>query len=422
MYGVMNIRKLKANDITGIEREANRTKEEHDRDGIDFPNSRNDWDRTPQNYHIDRAEDWRHAVADRLRAEGIKRPRKDAVLGLSAICTASPEFFKDKSPEQMRRYFEDCRKALIEIYCEGDPSRLINCVVHMDEKTPHMHAFLIPLQTREKEGQEYRALSAKQVIGNRTQMHKAQNRMQELVFSRYGLERGQITIDQEASERKKRTETSDYYKAQKETTLQDLQEAQKLAVSAKLSDMTDQGEKIERAAESLTEARRAFQKVGLTFTEKGKQRAVDRALDVAENSLKLSKECYKSATENLIETNKLVADVDKAINQAAELRLQHELTVLQLEKDSIKERAQALEKREKALQEREAHVEKYIEQEAETRTEQRIATFKARVDYYLDWLGGHAQRFHNWINGLDRQDREKPREQGQQQAQEERTR
>ena len=67
-------------------------------------------------------------------------------------------------------------------------------------------------------------------------------------------------------------------------------------------------------------------------------------------------------------------------------------------------------------------MEKYIEQEAETRTEQRIATFKARVDYYLDWLGGHAQRFHNWINGLDRQDREKPREQGQQQAQEERTR
>ena len=174
--------------------------------------------------------------------------------------------------------------------------------------------------------------------------------------------------------------------------------------------MTEQGEKIEKAAESLSEARRAFQKVGLTFTEKGKQRAVDRALDVAENSLKLSKECYKSATETLIETNRLVADVNKAIDQAAELRLQNELTVLQLERDSLRERAQALEKREKAIQEREAHLDRYIEQEVEARTEQRVATFKDRVDYYLEWLGGHAQRFHEWINKLDRKDREKNQE------------
>lgn len=422
MYGVMTGKKMKATDLFGIEREANRTKDEHEIDGLDFANTHNDWNRTPLNYHLVKSDNWRHSIADRLRAEGITRPRKDAVLGVSFICSASPELFQGMSRKQQEQYFKECLDAIIDIYCQGDRTRVINAVVHLDEKTPHLHAMIVPLHTREKDGQTKTSLSAKQVIGNRAQMHKAQNRMQELVFSRYGLERGKIVYEEDLADKKKKQETSDYWKAQKETTLQDVQEAQKLAVSAKLSDMTEQGEKIERATESLAEARRAFQKVGLTFTEKGKQRAVDRALDVAENSLKLSKECYKSATENLIETNKLVADVEKAINQAAELRLQHELTVLQLEKDSLKERAQAVEKKEKALQEREAHLDRYIEQEVETRTEQRIATFKARVDYYLDWLGGFACKFHDWINSLDRQDREKPREQGQQQAQEERTR
>ena len=56
--------------------------------------------------------------------------------------TASPEFFKGKKKSEVKAYFTE---ALDFIREHQDPKTILSAVVHMDEKTPHMHLCFVPL-------------------------------------------------------------------------------------------------------------------------------------------------------------------------------------------------------------------------------------------------------------------------------------
>ena len=96
--------------------------------------------------------------------------------------TASPEFFKGKKKAEVKAYFIEAL-AFIEKYQAKDT--IISAVVHMDEKTPHMHLCFVPLT---KDGR----LSAKEIVGNKKKLTQWQDRFREHMVKKYpDLERGE---------------------------------------------------------------------------------------------------------------------------------------------------------------------------------------------------------------------------------------
>ena len=96
--------------------------------------------------------------------------------------TASPEFFKGKKKGEIKAYFQE---ALDFMQKHQSKDTIISAVVHMDEKTPHMHLCFVPLT-------EDGRLSAKEIVGNKKKLTQWQDRFWEHMVKKYpDLERGE---------------------------------------------------------------------------------------------------------------------------------------------------------------------------------------------------------------------------------------
>ena len=114
------------------------------------------------------------------------RTRKDSVRFIDTIITASPEFFKGKSYDEMVKFFTH---GLEFIKSEIVPKNIFSAVIHLDEKTPHMHLCFVPLT-------EDNRLCAKEILGNSTKMVQWQDKFYEHMIKFYPkLERGEPARD-----------------------------------------------------------------------------------------------------------------------------------------------------------------------------------------------------------------------------------
>ena len=177
-YGIMRIEKRNRQAVGGLEAEANRT--EADRDRKHFAGSDIDWNRTDENILLVSSADWWQSIQQEIQQAGVKTVRKDAVVMLDAVYTASPDFFQDKSRDDIIKYFLHCLA-----YHKEEYGHVVNAVIHFDETTPHMHVCSVPLT---RDGR----LSAKEIMGNKSAYHKRQDRFFTLVSKEYGLERGTV--------------------------------------------------------------------------------------------------------------------------------------------------------------------------------------------------------------------------------------
>lgn len=100
----------------------------------------------------------------RIEAAGCKT-RKDSIRFVDTLITASPDFFKGKKREEVKVFFQTAVDFLSK---KIGKDNIFAAVVHMDEKTPHMHLCFTPIT-------EDGRLSAKEIIGNRTQLTKWQD-------------------------------------------------------------------------------------------------------------------------------------------------------------------------------------------------------------------------------------------------------
>ncbi len=133
--------------------------------------------RTPENEHL-MAGSTDEAMG-RLRELLPEKRRKDAVLAVEYVMTASPEWWKRAGHEQQRTFFERSVDWLQEKY--GAQNVLVT-TIQRDEKTPHLSAFVVP---KTDDGR----LSAKEFIGNRQKMRADQTSFAERMRD-LGLERG----------------------------------------------------------------------------------------------------------------------------------------------------------------------------------------------------------------------------------------
>lgn len=136
-----------------------------------------DQERTHQNEHL--ASQTTDEAMGVLRERLPEKRRKDAVLAVEYMMTASPEWWETASQEQQNMFFSNSVKWLSDKYGKEN---IVTATVHRDELTPHLSAFVVP---RTADGR----LSAKEFIGNRTKMSLDQTTYAERMES-LGLERG----------------------------------------------------------------------------------------------------------------------------------------------------------------------------------------------------------------------------------------
>lgn len=167
-YAIMRCKKLASmGSVAGALKHCYRERE--------TPNA--DPERTPGNVHTAAATT--DEAMGRLRSLLPEKRRKDAVLAVEYLMTASPEWWDKADAKQQAEFFRQSRQWLADKYGED---RIVTATIHRDEKTPHLSAFVVPLT---KDGR----LSAKEFVGGRQKMRDDQTayakRLEPL-----GLERG----------------------------------------------------------------------------------------------------------------------------------------------------------------------------------------------------------------------------------------
>lgn len=175
-FAILRFAKYKGPEISNIEAHNERTKDEY------ASNPDIDKSRSHLNFHLLEPERKYRAKAERQIKDAGCRTRSDSVRLVEALVTATPEFFKGKKKADIEAYFQE---ALDFIREHQDPKNIISAVVHMDEKTPHMHLCFVPLT-------EDKRLSAKEIVGNKKKLTQWQDRFWEHMVKKYpDLERGE---------------------------------------------------------------------------------------------------------------------------------------------------------------------------------------------------------------------------------------
>lgn len=132
----------------------------------------------------------RSAIADRTP----EKYRKDAVRVLEFVITATPDWFEE-NPEQSVAYFDS---AVDWLQDEFGAENVVSAVVHNDESTPHMHAYVVPVDP------DSGKLNAKRLVGGRARMRELQSTFADHQ-SGYGVERGK------PNPKRKHTPVGDWY-------------------------------------------------------------------------------------------------------------------------------------------------------------------------------------------------------------------
>ena len=175
-YAILRFAKYKGPEIGHIESHNERTKEKY------ASNPDVDTARSHLNFHLVMPERKYRAEAEKQIAAAGCRTRSDSVRVVEALVTASPEFFKGKKHSEVKSYFTE---ALDFIKQNQNSETIISAVVHMDEKTPHMHLCFVPLT-------EDKRLSAKEIVGNKKKLTWWQDEFWKHMVKKYpDLERGE---------------------------------------------------------------------------------------------------------------------------------------------------------------------------------------------------------------------------------------
>ena len=190
-YAILRFAKHKGGASKALSAHHERTKDSY------ASNPDIDLSRTAQNFYLVTPRwSYEQEIKHRIQTAGC-RVRKDSVKFVDTLVTVSPEFAKAheaEMPEYFRRAFDFLKERVGE-------ENIISAVVHMDEKTPHMHLCFVPL-TRDKR------LSAKEILGNKKSMIRWQDDFYACMAERWPeLERGTPAV-----ETKRRHLTPQWYK------------------------------------------------------------------------------------------------------------------------------------------------------------------------------------------------------------------
>lgn len=177
-YAILRTEKLKtAGNLGGLNAHLTRT--------MDVPNA--DPALAKYNSRPIGTADLRQDVEARLAIAGIT-PRKNAVLAIEHLITASPDAFnyRKNAEGQLVGNVEDWKKfektSLEWLRKRYGADNVVNFTVHKDESTPHIHAVVVPIDKKGK-------LNCRSYLGGKEKLSEMQSSFADAV-KELGLERG----------------------------------------------------------------------------------------------------------------------------------------------------------------------------------------------------------------------------------------
>ena len=194
---ILHMSKFKKDAIRGIQSHNRRERESHSNPDIDYSRSQENYDlcdKAASNY----AEAIQARIDDLLM---VKAVRKDAVHMCGLIISSDKSFFTRMGKEETRRFFEEAAAYLTDFVGKEN---VISAMVHMDEKTPHMHFLHVPVT---QDGR----LSANSIY-TRASLKKLQTELPIYLQSRgFDIQRG---VEQKPGSAKKHLDTREFKQQQ----------------------------------------------------------------------------------------------------------------------------------------------------------------------------------------------------------------
>ena len=84
---------------------------------------------------------------ERAAAVGLGKPRRDAVLAVECVMSASPSWFAAATPDERADW---TRRSMEYARATFGPANILQAVRHDDEETPHIHVLALPLEQKER--------------------------------------------------------------------------------------------------------------------------------------------------------------------------------------------------------------------------------------------------------------------------------
>lgn len=194
---VLHMDKFKKDAVRGIQSHNRRERESHSNPDIDY-------DRSTSNYDLCANPSSNYAEAIQNRIDDllmVKAVRKDAVHLCGLIVSSDRDFSDKLNADETRRFFEEATKYLTEFVGKEN---VISAMVHMDEKTPHMHFLHVPVT---KDGR----LCAKDIY-TKAALKKLQDELpKHLQKCGFQIERG---VERQKGSAKKHLDTNEYKQQQ----------------------------------------------------------------------------------------------------------------------------------------------------------------------------------------------------------------
>ena len=175
-HAILRFAKYKGPTVSRIEAHNERTKESY----ASNPDIKTELSK--HNFHPIVPDGKYRDISNRIIREAGCRVRKDSVTAVEVLITASPEFFEKKSRKEVREFFD---YAVEFMKSKQREDTYISAVVHVDEKTPHMHLCFVPITADGR-------LSAKDIVGNKKRLTQWQDEFWSYMVKKYpDFERGE---------------------------------------------------------------------------------------------------------------------------------------------------------------------------------------------------------------------------------------
>lgn len=299
MFCIMRTEKRKRTDLGGIQKENTRTATEYNNKvspGMDI-----------LNVTLRESNNWLRDIDNEIKTAGA-RTRSNSVLALDTLYTASSEFFQGKTNEENDTFFRDCLK-----FHERHFGHIISAVIHYDETTPHLHVISVPLT---QDGR----LSARDVIGNKAKMSKAQDEFFEQVGKGYGLERG---IHMDGQEKKKHISAQEHElreirqkiargQEELEAVEHSVETARTRAQTARQT-ATELQKQVEQLQEERVKQHNSLKMLSASKTDRQKE------LKKINNNIRQKQHEFEAITRDLEEVKEYLTDTEGQQNRLAEI-------------------------------------------------------------------------------------------------------
>ena len=149
--------------------------------------------RTHLNFYCKKNEQTYIKEFDRIKKEYDLKGhiRSNSIILCEMMITSDNEFFDKIGLEETKRYFRESYEFVCNYKNLGE-KYIVSAVVHLDERTPHMHLIYIPvIHTKDKEGKEIDKICARDFWRGRDSYRDLQNEFYKYITSKgFDLERG----------------------------------------------------------------------------------------------------------------------------------------------------------------------------------------------------------------------------------------